>query len=312
MKYYQLLGVQKNASEDEIKKAYRKLAMQYHPDRNPGNKQAEEKFKEISEAYAVLSDATKRKQYDTMGDTRFSQSTAGHQQDFYRNVDFDSIFSEMGFGGFDFESFFGGGAAAGRTRGGGSRRAGSSGAGFYRQEEPDSSYYDVEHELLVSFIDIYNGAERQINLTLTSGEKVNARIKVPAGIEEGKVLRLKGQGASKPNGTRGDLYLKVKMSTHPDFTRQGSDINVDVYAPFTTLCLGGSIDVNTPQGNKRTKVKAGVQSGVKLRLKGLGFYDASTGERGDLYARVLVKVPNDSELSGEARALLESLQKAGL
>lgn len=309
MKYYQLLGVQKSATEDEIKKAYRKLAMQYHPDRNPGNKQAEEKFKEVSEAYAVLSDTAKRKQYDQLGDARFSQSP-GHD-DMYRNVDFSSIFNEMGFGGFDFASFMGGGAAAGGARG--ARGGGRRGAQYYQEPQYDEGQFDVEHELQVGFMDIYNGAERQVNLSLTTGEKISARIKIPAGIEEDKTLRLRGQGARRPDGQRGDLYLKVKIAPHGEFVRHGSDIEVETLVPFTTMAIGGTVEVNTPVGPKKVKVKPGMQNGVKLRLRDLGFPEqASPAERGDLYAKLMVKVPEEKDLTSDMRESLEKLSQLGL
>jgi curved DNA-binding protein len=307
MKYYELLGVSKSASADEIKKAFRKLAMQYHPDRNPGNKAAEEKFKEISEAYAVLSDTDKRRQYDQFGDARFSQQ--GGQEEFFRNFDFSSIFREMGFGGgFDFDSFFGGtpGGRGKRQRGQNFR---TSDFGFESFE--DESHFDVEHEITIGFMDAYNGSERQIQLSLTSGDKVNARIKIPAGVEEGKKLRLKGQGGRRANGTRGDLYLKVSITPHPQFTRNGNDIDTEIEIPFSTLVLGGQVDVPTPEGIKRTKVKPGMRCGVKIRLRGLGF-PVSAHERGDLYARLLVRIPESHELSESAHAAIVELQNQGL
>ena len=269
-----------------------------------------------------------------MGDARFQQQ-GGFREDMYRNVDFGTIFQEMGFGGgFDFDSFFGGAAGAGmggagqRMRGGSAggasarARAGAPGGGFrydtpgagrgYGGAEPDYSHYDVEHELDVGFFDIYNGSERQVNLTLSTGERVSARIKIPAGIEDGKVLRLKGQGASRPDAQRGDLYLKIKMLPHDQFARVGTDIDVDVEVPFSAMCLGASIEVSTPQGPKRTKIKAGMHSGVKIRLKGLGFPKGSAPDRGDLFAKLSVKIPEEQDLSPETRALLEKLRDSGL
>jgi curved DNA-binding protein len=329
MKYYDLLGLKKGATDDEIKKAYRKLALKYHPDRNPGDKKSEEKFKEISEAYAVLSDSSKRSQYDRFGEAGVNGQ--GFREDAFRNADFSTIFQEMGFGGFDFESMFGqgGGRASGRRQGGrGQARSqgfhsgfggmggpggiGGMGAGFressYRE---DPSHYDVEHELEVSFADVYHGGERQLNLTLTSGEKVNARIKIPAGIEDGKKLRLKGQGASKPEGGRGDLYLKIRMSPHPDYVREGSDLFVETPVAFTTLALGGTLEVPTPEGVKRTKIRPGLASGVKIRLKGLGL-PVGEGQRGDLYAKLQVRVPEDGSLNSETQEALERLRSLGL
>lgn len=328
MKYYDLLGIQKNASTDDIKKAYRKLAMQHHPDRNPGNKQAEEKFKEVSEAYAVLSEPDKRKQYDQVGDQRFQQGS--HREDAFRNADFSSIFQDMGFGGFDFDSFFAGGQAGAAGAGGpqvrGSRRRGAAaaggGAGVHHgfgspgaqgfRPDFDTSHFDVEHEIEVGFFDVYNGSERQVNLTLTTGERISARIKIPAGIQDGQKLRLKNQGAARPDGVRGDLYLAVRMSPHPQFSRLGTDVEVEVAVPFSLMALGGSLDIPTPQGLKRTKIKPGMRSGVKVRLKGLGFVQNTTsGERSDLYARLNVQVPEEHHLTPEVTELLLKLQELG-
>jgi len=326
MNYYELLGINKSASEDEIKKSYRNLAMQYHPDRNPGNKQAEEKFKQISEAYAILSDKDKKRQYDLYGDSAFAQG-AGFREDAFRGADFSSIFREMGFGNVDFETMFSGmgGASMGsgpQGRGGAFRgSAGRSnrpgGAGGFRtppgfdRSFSDETSFDIERELTVGFMDVYNGGERQVVFHLSSGEHVNARIKIPAGVEDGKLLRLKGQGASKPNGQRGDLYLKVKMSEHPDFHRSGSDAECEVVAPYSTLALGGQIHINTPQGPKKTNLKPGMKSGVRVRLRGLGFIKDGGTERGDLYARVVVQTPTEEEQTPELIDLLEKLKLLG-
>jgi DnaJ-class molecular chaperone len=313
MKYYKLLGVAQTASDDEIKKAYRKLAMQFHPDRNPGNKQAEEKFKEISEAYAVLSEPDKRKQYDSYGDAAFAGNAGqGFREDAFRHADFSSIFQEMGFGGFDFDSFFGGAAGQqGRRRGGASSAGGARGrnSGFQQSNYSDESY-DVEHELEIGFMESYSGGERSINLNLTNGENINVRARIPAGIEAGKKLRLKNQGAKKPNGTRGDLYLKVKVGSHPNYTREHENLESKVYLPFSLFCLGGTAEVETPEGIKRVKIKEGLECGTKLRLKGLGFPQLGSQDpkaRGDLYVTLLVKIPVFEQLSAEQKQSLEQL-----
>ncbi|MES2613805.1 MAG: J domain-containing protein [Bdellovibrionota bacterium] len=299
MKYYDLLGVNKNASTDEIKKSYRKLAMQYHPDRNQGNKAAEEKFKEISEAYAVLSDNEKRRQYDMLGDSRFSQQQgANFHEDVFNNIDFDSIFREMGF-----SSFSGFGRQGGRGRK----------AGPFRQQEPeDYSKYDIEQNIDIGFMEAYNGSERQINFSLSNGEKIDTRIKIPAGIEGGKKLRIKGHGQTAPNGRKGDLYLKVRVMAHPTFIRKESDVEVEMKVPYSLMVLGGSLEVPTPQGNKNIKIRAGMQNGIKMRLKDLGFPELNnTSQRGDLYVVLTVKVPTSEELTPEAQEIIQNLQATG-
>jgi curved DNA-binding protein len=306
MKYYELLGVNKNASSDEIKKAYRKLAMQYHPDRNPGNKAAEEKFKEISEAYAVLSDSEKKKQYDVLGDSRFSQQQgANFHEDVFNNIDFESIFREMGFS--NFGGFGGGfGGRAGGSRGG--RR------GPFRQHEPeDYSRYDIEQNIDIGFMEAYNGSERQISFSLSNGEKIDTRIKIPAGIESGKKLRIKGHGQTAPNGKKGDLYLTVRVSAHPNFIRQENDIEMNLSLPYSLMVLGGSLEVPTPQGNKTIKIRAGMQNGIKVRMKNLGFPVLNNNSvRGDLYVILNVKVPSEEELNDNLKLAVQRLQEAGL
>jgi curved DNA-binding protein len=322
MKYYDTLGVKSGSSNDDIKKAYRKLAKKHHPDMNPGDKASEEKFKEISEAYAVLSDPDKRAQYDRMGDAGFAHS--GFQEEAFRNVDFDSIFREMGFGsGFNFEQFggFQQGGGRGAGRGAGARRGGfQAGGGWQRSaagtaggHQGDQDFYDVEHEISIGLMDAYTGAERQVHLRLSSGEEINARIKIPRGIKTGTKLRLKGQGARMPGGERGDLYLKVNLMEHPLYRRVGDDIEMPVEIPFSMLILGGSVEIETPEGIKKTKIAPGLQAGVKIRLKGLGFpVHGHAADRGDLYAEVRAKVPKLEALNDETRAALETLSRNGL
>ena len=303
MKYYDQLGVNKSSSTDEIKKAYRKLAMQYHPDRNPGDKSAEDKFKEISEAYAVLSDPEKKRQYDTLGDSRFSQQQgANFHEDVFNNIDFDSIFREMGFSNFGGFRGFGGQGGRGRK------------SGPFRQQQPeDMSRYDVEQNVEIGFMEAYTGSERQINLNLSNGEKVDTRIKIPPGIETGKKLRIKSHGQKSPSGQKGDLYLKVKVTSHPQFIRKENDIEVEMKVPYSLMVLGGSLEVPTPQGPKTIKIRPGMQNGIQVRLKELGFPVLNkTSTRGDLYVILNVKVPTNEEITTEITEVVQKLQTIGL
>ena len=292
MKYYKLLNVDHNASQSEIKKSYRKLALQYHPDRNPGDKNAEEKFKQISEAYAILSDETKRKQYDVLGDKRFHQA---HGTDFHEeamhSVDLDEILKEMDLSGFGF-----GGGFKQKTRK----------SGFAWEQPEDLSRYDTEHDLEIGFMEAYLGSERHISLTYPDGNEVRTKIKIPAGIATGKKLRLKGYGRKSPKGAKGDLYLNITVSQHPDFKRSGNNIETEVLVPFSTLCLGGKIEVPTPRGKKQVKIQPGLQDNIRVRLKGFGFPTLNTNQNGDLYAKICVYVPSESEMTP---AMKETLQK---
>ena len=311
-KYYNLLNVTENATADEIKKAYRKLAMEYHPDRNPDDKKAEDKFKEITEAYSVLSNPEQRKKYDTMGDSQYQNmkqgfgGSGGSYEDIFRNSDFESIFRDLNFG----DSFFG----HGKSRNTSSRNQNKSNQKSRQYQEPQNqtSRYDLEHLITVGFMEAYNGSERQVSFSLSNGEMIEARIKIPAGIETNKKLRVKGYGLAKPNGTRGDLYLEVTVSSHPDFIRIGNDVETTIQVPFSLLCLGGSLSVPTPHGLKQVKMKPPLENGVKIRLKGLGFPHMENKElRGDLYAVLHVKIPKIQDLDEETKNLIEQLQEKG-
>ena len=234
MEYYDILGVAKGATADEIKKAYRKLALKYHPDKNKGDKGAEEKFKEISEAYAVLSDPVKKQQYDTYGSTNFHQRYS--QEDIFRNFDLNDILRQFGFGG------VGGGpqrGGFGHTMGGGGNfnsffsqagnMHGGCGGGCHQPEKG----LDMTYQLTVSLDEVLNGAERSISLR-KNGQPQQVSVKIPKGIEEGKKLRLKGQGgASRNGGPPGDLYLKVEIADHPIFKREGDNLVMETFLGFS-------------------------------------------------------------------------------
>ena len=311
MEYYQVLGVAKSASADEIKKAYRKLAIKYHPDKNQGKKEAEEKFKGISEAYAVLSDPEKRKQYDTFGSDGFHQRYS--QEDIFRNFDLNDVLRQFGFGG-GFRT-----TGGSRSNGGGSpfdtifgqsgmRGGGCAGGGCGPQPVKGN---DLTYELTVTLEDVLHGAEKAISLR-QNGQTQSVSVKVPKGIETGKRLRLSGKGApSSSGGPAGDLYLKVQVAEHPVFQRMDDDLVVEKRIPFSEACLGTTIEVETLDGKKfNVKVPPGVQQEAKLRLKGHGLPVGPIGHRGDILVKIAVQIPKT--LSPEQEEVIKTLASVSL
>jgi curved DNA-binding protein len=313
--YYKTLGVEKSASDEEIKKAYRKLAMKLHPDRNPGNKQAEEKFKKLSEAYAVLSDAEKRKQYDSYGSDAFQQRYS--QEDIFKGFDLNDILREFGFGG---------GGRGGRTQGGGRGRTfsyggqgggdpfaelfgGGGGGGGYRQ--PPQKGQDYEYNLSITLEESVSGAEKKLSLQKEDHvEEIN--IKVPPGISSGKKLRLAGKGSpGYGEGMPGDLYLNISILPHPIFARDGNDIYVEKSVNYSQAALGTTIDVPTIEGaTKRIKIPAGTQNNTKIRMKGFGVPILKGGGKGDQYVKIVVNVPR--RLTDQQTQLIRKLAEEGL
>lgn len=293
--YYEVLGVKKGASAEDIKKAYRKLAVKYHPDKNPGNKEAEERFKEINEAYAVLSDPKKKEQYDQFGSAGFHQRFS--QEDIFRGFDVGDIFKDAGFSTDDIFS---------RIFGGGFQQRGGYGFGGGRRSKGE----DYSLELAVSFREAFSGCEKRVAFA-RGGEREELSVKVPAGVDTGARLRVQGKGGpGSGGGPAGDLYLDIKVGSDPQFHREGDDIVVERLLRFSEAALGTSLEVPTLEGTKRIKVPAGIQPGTKIRLKGLGFPRMGKGERGDLFVRVSVQVPE--QLTGTQRELLEQLAGKGL
>ncbi|HIJ89587.1 MAG: DnaJ domain-containing protein [Desulfobulbaceae bacterium] len=313
MDYYKLLGVEKSASPEEIKKAYRKLALKYHPDRNKGNKEAEEQFKKISEAYAVLSDKEKRQQYDSFGSAGFQQRYS--QEDIFRNVDLGDILREFGIN-------FGGGRGSFRSSGGGGgmfdemfRQTGAGGRpshGFqdFRQQQQVKGN-DLSLELPITLHEVLTGTEKTISLGRgATAEKV--AVKIPAGIETGKKMRISGKGSPSPTGgPPGDLYLLIRVEPHQIFTREGTHLGMDLQIPYSSAVLGAVVEVPTLEGKHlKVKVPPGCQPQAKLRLRKQGLPDGQGGIRGDLLVKILVAVPKT--LSDEQQELVNRLKESGL
>ncbi|WP_310599276.1 DnaJ C-terminal domain-containing protein [Desulfobulbus sp.] len=313
MEYYQVLGVAKTATADEIKKAYRKLAVKYHPDKNPGDKKAEEKFKEISEAYAVLSDQEKRQQYDTFGSDGFRQRYS--QEDIFRNFDLNDILRQFGFSGgfrsggtFHTSDFRRGGGSPFDNIFGQSGMRGGCGGGCGPQAVKGN---DLTYEMTVTLEEVLHGAEKTISLR-QSGPAQSVSVKIPRGIEDGKRLRLSGKGApSSSGGPAGDLYLKVHVEPHPVFQRVDDDLVVEHRIPFSDACLGTSLEVTTLDGKKfNVKVPAGIQQESKLRIKGHGLPSGPIGQRGDLLVKIAVRIPKS--LTPEQAKAVKALTEVSL
>jgi len=288
--YYSVLGVERTADAATIKKAYRKLAQKYHPDKNPGDTKAEERFKEITEAYAVLSDAEKRRQYDQFGAADFHQRFS--QEDIFRNMNFGDIFG--GFGGGSGEDIFS--QLFGSGRGHAPRRP--------------SKGQDYSMQISIPFRLAVQGGERRIDYR-TEGKVEHLKVRIPPGIEKGGKLRVAGKGGpNSAGGAAGDLYLQVDIEPDPIFIREGYDLLVKAEIPYSGICLGTSIEVPTLDKPKRVKVPAGMQPGQKIRLRGYGVTGLGKRPTGDLYAIIEVAVPKN--LSPEQKALLEQLKAVDL
>jgi curved DNA-binding protein len=295
--YYKVLGVDKKATQEEIKKAFRKLAVQYHPDKNPGNKQAEEQFKQINEAYEVLGDAEKRKKYDELGENwnRFGQQGQGQPGGgggYYYEGDINDLFGNENGGAFSdfFETFFNNRGKKGRSRGG---------AQFKGR--------DYEAEIEFSLEEAYHGASRIVQL-----QQEKLRITIKPGAYDGQLLRIKGKGAPGSNASQsGDLYVRIRIAPHPAFIRKGDDLHTSQAIDLYTAVLGGDSIINTFDGKIKVKVPAGSQNGSTIRLKGKGMpvYD-KTGTHGDLYLQINVLIPE--KLTKEQKALFEKLREMQL
>jgi curved DNA-binding protein len=294
--YYKILGVERNASEDDIRKAYRKLAMQYHPDRNPNDKQAEERFKEINEAYQVLNDPTKRAHYDRLGSDYSTWQRRGAPGDFnwgdyvggypggarVNMEDLDDLFG--GAGGFSdfFRTIFGQGAGTGtgtRTR---------------TRQQPQG----YQQELEITLEEAYQGTTR-----VFESDGRQKQVRIPAGVRTGSKVRVAGVG---PNGL--DLYLIVDVKEDPRFERRGNDLHTTATVNVFTAILGGEADVETLNGKVKLNIPAGTQPEQVFRLAGRGMPSVkNANEKGDLYVRLKVQIPK--YLSPKQRELLEEASR---
>ena len=300
--YYKTLGVDRNASEKEIKAAYRKLARKYHPDVNPGDKASEEKFKDISEAHEVLADKEKRTKYDQFGQywQQMGQGGAGQPPPGW----------EQGAGGFNFDygpgDFQGGGGfsdffdllfgqGAGRAKADGKTGRGG------RTWTPARGR-DVEYEIEVTLEEAYKGATKTFTI---NGRKVE--VKIPPGVKDGSRIRLAGQGEPGQGTESGDLYLIARMKPDPRFERKDGDLYTDVPVPYTKAALGGEVQVQTLGGRVTMKVPPGTSSGQSFRLAGMGMPHLRGSGKGNLFARAKVTVPKT--LTEHERELLTELDK---
>ena len=315
--YYKVLGVERNASTDDIKKAYRRLALKYHPDRNPSDKKnAEEKFKKISEAYAVLSDPEKRKQYDSFGSDAFRQKYT--QEDIFRGFDLNEILRDLGFGGLGGEfTWFGGGPRRRSFRQ--QQPVGSDPFGdlfrdqqaYTYREAPPQQGQDIEYNLSISLEESAAGVEKKISIK--KGQKhEEIKVKIPAGISSGKKLRIHGKGLQDSSGgLPGDLFLNIQVLPHHVFMREGDDLLIEKSIPYSKAVLGATLDVETLEGPvKRIKVPAGTQNNSKIRMKGFGIKHMKGEGKGDLYVKINVDVPK--KISEKQAALIRKLSEEGL
>jgi curved DNA-binding protein len=314
--YYAALGVPRDASDEAIKKAFRKLARQYHPDVAKDKKTAEEKFKEINEAYEVLGDPQKRKRYDGLGANwqegagfrppPGQQSGAWHSPDGARNFEFH--FGGTGFSDF-FERFFGGASRFGFPFG----EEGFGAEQFSRSRGPARGG-DIEGDILVTLDEVMNGSVRTISLQRANphtgqSETHTFKVRIPAGVQEGQSIRIPGKGEEgSDGGTPGDLYLRVRLAAHPDFRVRGADLHYELDVSPWEAVLGTTVSVPTLEGRVNVRIPPGTNNGHQLRVRGRGLPKGqSVGERGDLYVVANVQLPQ--QLSDEERALWEKLSR---
>ncbi|MCH7949219.1 MAG: J domain-containing protein [Candidatus Dadabacteria bacterium] len=299
--YYKILGVSKNASKEDIKKAYRSLARKYHPDLNPDDKMAEEKFKELQEAHEVLSDEEKRKTYDMFGSAEFRP---GGQTTWRRAGDpggssYQYTYSSKDFPGFEdiFKDIFGFRGDPRARRGTGRGTGGAFRDIFtYASREKPTKGKDLEYQIEIDFNTAIKGGVRDISI---SRQKLNnvitekLSVKIPAGVATGSKIRVQGKGESGGRGDKGDLYLRIKVKPHPIFKRKQDDIYLELPITYYEAALGKQVDIPTIDGTAKVSIPSGVQNGTKLRLKGKGVQNVKTKARGNQYVEIKIVMPDN-------------------
>jgi len=293
--YYKVLGVSKDASESDIKKAYRKLAMKYHPDQNKGNKQAEEKFKQLSEAYAVLSDKTKRRQYDEFGAQGFHQRFS--QEDIFRGFDISDILKEFGFGG--------------RQSGARFSQGGRSPFDNFARQQAPAKGGDLIYEIQLRLQEVATGVQKTIALQY-GGKTEKLTVKIPKGMVSGKKLRIPGKGQPSPmGGPPGDLFIQAKLMVDPVFRLEGNDLYIEKKITLTQALLGTTLTIPTLGGKELSlKIPPGTNHKTKMRLVGRGLPYMKSKKTGDLFVMVALEIP--TKLSRSQKKLVEQLAQAGL
>ena len=332
--YYKILGIDKNADENTIKKAYRKLAKKYHPDTNAGNAQAAEKFKQITEAYSVLSDPEKKKMYDQFGTADyqggqgpFGGANGGYQEFHFDGGDMDDILKNIFGGGFSGRSagagggsrsyHFGGGFGDGFSGGnsGFGNDFGSGNSGFGDGFSGTGSSFggrgsDLHADITVSFDEAALGGDKVINLSDPSapGRTQSLQVHIPAGIDDGQTIQLSGKGeAGDKGGPNGDLVLTIRVHPHQMFKREGTNVFIDMPISFVQAALGATVQVPTLDGPVELKIPEGTQTGSKFRMKGRGIPSIRSKVRGDQYVTVNVEVPRN--LNSKQKELLREFEE---
>ncbi|MCA9153885.1 MAG: J domain-containing protein [Planctomycetales bacterium] len=303
--FYKTLGVPRDATPKQIQKAYRELARKYHPDMNPDDKTAKEKFQKIQQAYEVLNDAQKREMYDRYGSSFESAGPGGPQWNYsgaapgFEEVDFSQLFGQRGERGFEggfpdfFEQILGGAAGAGAAGQGRQRR------------RPPMRGADLQHSIEVPFQTAATGGETRLTVRRPSGKTESISVKIPAGIESGKKIRVRGQGEPSPGGgTPGDILITVQVKPHATITRQGADLTIPVPITVAEAALGAKVDVPTPKGTITLTIPPGTSSGKRLRVKGHGVQSSPPG---DLYAEMRIVMP--AELDERSQELLREFNE---